>query len=219
MLAKDNAADWQAAEDPQKDAIRAALGRSGIVGADKLQSALANDCESTFRSGLCTFAIELLDPRKTVGFYRVMWRALRAPERSYWFSLLRTRKHVSFRRQFAELAESARVLGRVRATQGGDLSEMDKSWGNHDDLSWQLVYNLACARAERAGHPTAAAKQEDQIDRALDLLELAVMRPGGHQLNREWLESDPDLAILRDTPRFARLLTQLPKNDEKKAVT
>jgi hypothetical protein len=221
MLADRNVADWQGADDAAKDAIRATLCRGDIDGADALEKALANDSvASTMRRELCTFAIELLDPKKTVGLWRVTWRALRAPERSYWFSLFRTRQHVSFRRQFAELAKSARVIGQVRAPFGGaDLEDLNESWGNQDDLSWQLVYNLACARAERAGHPTAETDQDVQVARALDLLEMAVTRPGGHQLTYEWLESDPDLAILRDTPRFARLLEQLPRNDEKKAVT
>ncbi len=57
-------------------------------------------------------------------------------------------------------------------------------------------YNLACFYAQ-IGH----------LDRAMDNLES--LPPGG-QSSRSWTENDPDLAALRDSPRFKRYLETLP---------
>jgi adenylate cyclase len=59
-----------------------------------------------------------------------------------------------------------------------------------------LLYNAACGFA-RAGDP----------DRALDLLDRAVDTGRGF---RAWIEADPDLDSLRDSPRFKQILARLP---------
>ena len=59
-----------------------------------------------------------------------------------------------------------------------------------------MLYNIGCLYA-RAGKPGLAL---DHLERALEL----GMR------NRDWLMTDPDLESLRDDPRFAALLTEVP---------
>ena len=51
-----------------------------------------------------------------------------------------------------------------------------------------LLYNVACTYA-----------QLSKPDDALDCLERAVDKGFGH---KEWIEHDPDLTSIRDTPRF-----------------
>ena len=59
-----------------------------------------------------------------------------------------------------------------------------------------MLYNIGCFYA-RAGNPGLAL---DHLERALEL----GMR------NRDWLMTDPDLDSVRDDPRFAALLTEVP---------
>ena len=58
------------------------------------------------------------------------------------------------------------------------------------------LYNVACAYAELG-----------RADDAIDLLERAM--PGASTHRQEWLRQDPDLAPLRDHPRFVALLARL----------
>jgi adenylate cyclase len=58
-----------------------------------------------------------------------------------------------------------------------------------------VLYNVACFYA-----------QEREPDRALDLLERAVLKGFGH---REWIANDVDFVPLRDHPRFQALLSRL----------
>jgi serine/threonine protein kinase/Flp pilus assembly protein TadD len=57
------------------------------------------------------------------------------------------------------------------------------------------LYNVACSYSLLG-----------ERDRALDLLTTAVRNGFGHE---EWMENDPDLASLRDAPRFQELMRQL----------
>ena len=56
----------------------------------------------------------------------------------------------------------------------------------------QVLYNVACVYALLG-----------QADKAVDCLEKSITRGWGQ---REWLEHDPDLAVLRDHPRFRALI-------------
>ena len=71
-------------------------------------------------------------------------------------------------------------------------------WADPDDV--QAQYNVACAWA-LVGEP----------DRALEMLERWSTRGGS--LVRNWLERDPDLASLRDLPRYVRLIDSLSTPD------
>ena len=59
------------------------------------------------------------------------------------------------------------------------------------------LYNVACALAMLG-----------ERDEALDALEQAVSVGFGH---RTWFEQDPDLAPIRDDPRFTALLERIPR--------
>jgi TolB-like protein/Tfp pilus assembly protein PilF len=59
-----------------------------------------------------------------------------------------------------------------------------------------LLYNIGCLYA-KSGKPGLAL---DHVERAMEL----GMR------NRDWLMTDPDLASIRDDPRFTALLTEVP---------
>lgn len=64
--------------------------------------------------------------------------------------------------------------------------------------------------SDRAAHFYNAAgtlAQLGEVEQALDLLERAVEREFGF---RRWIEKDPDLAPLREHPRYAGLLAGLP---------
>ena len=58
-----------------------------------------------------------------------------------------------------------------------------------------VLYNVACTYALL-----------DQVERAIDCLERAVGQGMGE---RHWFENDPDLASLRDDPRFKALLERM----------
>ena len=60
----------------------------------------------------------------------------------------------------------------------------------------QVLYNVACVYTLLG-----------EADKAVDCLEKSVTHGWGQ---REWMEHDPDLAALRDHPRF-RALVQAPK--------
>jgi serine/threonine protein kinase/Flp pilus assembly protein TadD len=59
-----------------------------------------------------------------------------------------------------------------------------------------VLYNVACAYAVQG-----------EVGRALDLLEKSVEK--GYTKSGEWFEKDPDLASLREVPRFRALLSRL----------
>ena len=71
------------------------------------------------------------------------------------------------------------------------------------------------AAGERTQAEKDAAKkekekqQETEAGAALDFLERTLVRPGVEQLSANWVRHDPDLAALRELPRFKRFLAQL----------
>ncbi len=79
---------------------------------------------------------------------------------------------------------------------------------------WQVSYNAACGLAYHlpaqaaAGSP-AAASREALRDKALAMLEQALLKPGIEQLSAEWVQQDVDLAELRADPRFASYVKHL----------
>jgi hypothetical protein len=211
MLAADPTA-WPSAEPGAREAVSDVLKRRGTEKSKRLAAAIGND-RTDPRVALCEFAQELLDTDKLVGTGWVLWRTLRRTERSYWLAMLRSKNHITFRSQFEVLAQSAAEVARIRGKPARDSSdELNQGLTEANDkepgLTWQLAYNLACAHAELARYSDASA-QKSEIETALALLELAVTRPGGHQLNAEWLKKDPDLVSLHGEPRFERLIALL----------
>jgi hypothetical protein len=79
---------------------------------------------------------------------------------------------------------------------------------------WQVSYNAACGLAYHLpaaapdGSPATSARDK-QRDRALSMLEQALLKPGIEQLSAEWVRQDIDLADLRGDPRFASYVKQL----------
>jgi hypothetical protein len=63
---------------------------------------------------------------------------------------------------------------------------------------WQVGYNAACAHL-LAGRP----------DAAITLLEECLLHPGAEQLDAGWLNADPDLEPIRQSPRFMRLVERV----------
>jgi len=92
----------------------------------------------------------------------------------------------------------ARYLGAVTFASLGEKgkaiqwADMALSAGQDEP---NVLYNVACTFAQ-VGEP----------DRAMDLLEQAAKLGWG---DRAWIENDPDLASLRDNPRFRKLLDRM----------
>ena len=90
-------------------------------------------------------------------------------------------------------------MGAMSLTALGE-SEKAREWNRRalamdpDDPS--VLYNIACAFA-----------MENQADEALDALKKALDNGFGHW---KWIEHDPDLDALRDTPKFLEMLKQKP---------
>lgn len=214
MLAADGAAQWREADRAAREAVLDALARTGLNHCRALATALADPTAAAQPQALCHFAQETLDPSKLVGISAVLKGLLRANERSYWLTMLQAREHIAFRAQFLMLADSALAMAGARGLPVGEISDDLQRAEREDGLTWQLAYNLACIHTERSRYPaTDPSGQAKEVALALGLLELAVTRPGGHQLTKEWLENDPDLVLLRDEPRFKRLAMMLPRDE------
>ena len=211
MLAGDGVSRWRAADEATRQAVVAALSDSDPCG-QSLAAALSGTDLTEQRRALCAFAVDALD-KKVINRRAIVAGLLRSNERPYWQSLLRTRCHVSFRAHFQMLSETATAMAQVRETSSESVSVQDDTARN-PGVTWQVAYNLACIHAERARRPSAGLSvQEAEVAKALSLLELAVTRPGGYQLTKEWLESDPDLAPLRSEARFSRLAEAIARED------
>lgn len=202
---------WHDRDSPQLRTIAVALKRSSFTNGEELAGALMGNSFDEVRRNLCQFAEHLLDPKDLVGLKKVFSGLFRTTERSFWFSLLKTRERVTFRTQYALLAKSACVVAEIRRGPATSIDdELEEAATKDDELTWQLAYNLACAYAELARRPADDAAAQ-KVEAALTMLEVAVTRPGGYQLTREWLHSDPDLAPLREEKRFEHLASVLPE--------
>ena len=215
MLAADGVSQWNSADDATRAAVCAALRRGKLEEGPTLATSLTTVAPAEQRLALCRFAqVHLAEARKQVGYGRLWRGVLRTNERSYWVSLLQTRQHIAFRTQFDLLARSAEVMASIRAQPGEPISPPTDPAVDEEGLSWQLAYNLACMHTQRALYPFV--DQGVEVTTALELLELAVTRPGGEQLTTDWLEADPDLRPLREEPRFQALAQRLPKKETKR---
>lgn len=109
--------------------------------------------------------------------------AIAASERYLELNPDDVRAHYMRAGAYAELGESEPAMRSVEAAIA--LAPEDSS----------VLYNAACMYGLLG-----------RGDRALELLERA-METG--TLHRDWVERDPDLALLRDEPRFRALLDRL----------
>ena len=78
---------------------------------------------------------------------------------------------------------------------------------------WQVSYNAACGLAYHLPAPAPDGSPDPAgqhlRDRAMSMLEQALLKPGIEQLSAEWVQQDIDLADLRGDPRFASYVKQL----------
>jgi tetratricopeptide (TPR) repeat protein len=121
---------------------------------------------------------------------------------------LKAEAHAAYRRGLAAAEKHLELHpGDSRALYFGanalsQLGEQEKSmeWAERalviEGEEPQVLYNVACVFALMV-----------KPDRALDCLEKSITHGWGQ---REWIEHDPDLASLRDHPRFQALI-QTPK--------
>jgi len=78
------------------------------------------------------------------------------------------------------------------------------------DSKWEISYNLACYYSWLASSPELSLSlQERNVDEALTWLETALEKPGSGQITCNWLNADPDLKMMRGTPRFTWILEQI----------
>jgi len=134
----------------------------------------------------------------------VLTNTLRRSERAVWWEIAKSIGNpwgACARQRW--MARSARMASRdagrertneIRAT--AERARDRRSW-------WQLSFNLACHHA-RDGNP----------DEALTWLETSLERPGCEALNKQWLESDPDLKSLHGVPRFAWLVDSVAQSKQ-----
>jgi adenylate cyclase len=111
-------------------------------------------------------------------------------------ALARTERHIEVHPEDAR----ALYLGAHSLQQLGD-PERALKWAARalaiDPEENSTIYNVACLYAQLGDR-----------DRALDLIETTIRNGFGH---KEWIENDPDLASLRNEPRFKSLLQLLAK--------
>ena len=214
LLASDLGRHWDDVGQPDREEVLAALDRYQRP-PTALVAALRDDPGGNARAELlCRFGLDELEVLRTdTTRRRVVFKALRQRERSYWFELVRPaigRK--SLRAQFRQSIESCKPAVKAR----GDLpvEEDELRMQLHRVLDprtlWLVPYNLACCNAIWQRHDQAHPASEpplghgDHAAEAVRLLEIAVERPGSFQLNVAWLDADPDLESLRNDPRFLR---------------
>ena len=68
------------------------------------------------------------------------------------------------------------------------------------------IETLSSTAAEGACNVGAELISGYDVDRALSLLRVAIEK---HQVQREWIQRDPDLESIRDDPRFNELLGEV----------
>ncbi|HVF75176.1 MAG TPA: hypothetical protein VM938_09005 [Acidimicrobiales bacterium] len=214
LLASDVDANWVERPAHQRQRVTAML-RRYLSHGEKLAAALdAPDA----KKALCTFALaELRDIDQRLGLFRVCFSALCRSERSYWLAFFRAEAGgVSARRQFMRAIASSRpAIVRRGVLSKGDFPKGDFPKGDQRSLLkdpwtfWQVAYNLACDDAIRADVEGMKAAED-----ALKHLEMALERPGSHQLTRAWVEKDPDLEPLHRLLRFTAFVEALPREQE-----
>lgn len=210
MLAAEAAATWVQAPEAVRQSIVAVLiqdrRRRVRSAAERLAGAGTDGVQA--RVALCQLGEARLRPFGMVGLPKVISGLLRSSERAFWLSLIESRDHVSFRQQFRLLAKSARLLALTRLAPLGPSASALLKTSELPFATWKLSYNLACVYAEKVRHfrPDGA---DAARNKAVELLELAAIRPGDQQLTRDWLLSDPDLRSIAQHERFQRLAEQL----------
>jgi hypothetical protein len=223
LLAADPTTCWDSASAADQAAVLDALDRYVAPTGDlvtALKTAPGSDPASDPRTReLSRFALRELERLcRDTSASRVMVKALRLRERTYWYGLLHaTPGTKSLRAQFEETFQSCMPAVRARGgmhVTSDDLAGLERRVADPGTL-WLVAYNLACYHAirhdqeEKAGSPGSI----DHVAEAVRLLETALERPGAHQLTHAWASKDPDLECLRGHQRFDRFLAGLPKND------
>jgi tetratricopeptide (TPR) repeat protein len=176
MIGSDYGRLWTPVNELTKKNIERYLGLGGNPTADAL---LAKALELT------------KEDEKLLGWWTVLWAALRRSERTYWLAFL-TRDHREGTKLLAKSGQLL-VLARRNATTTDEETTLRTSLGaagNKTDTTHQVLYNLACYHTLRG-----------ELDDAIAWLSQALDHPFSDQLTREWLRADPDLERLRNERR------------------
>ncbi|UJP39432.1 hypothetical protein [Cellulomonas palmilytica] len=164
--------------------------------------------------------------RTSTRWWRIPWSGLRRSERDvFWppgWEKLGERGAWSRARW---VARSGALTHMARAGSSDLERERDAAItvARRRGSFWQLSYNVACsyalelaeqsARARNGGRPLSYDELVNR-DRALEWLETVLERPGSTQMALDWLRADPDLASVRDHPRFAWVCAQVDDDEE-----
>ncbi len=225
LLAARNAKSWIDAEhlrDELDDAFKAAVSEIGMDTSrschllDGLKTCPQNSTAVTPLA--LTGDMLLRSNAAALTKHNLVHQAFRRSERGYWLPLLlkfRSRAtDTGIRRDVLHAVnESARPALLVRARAGlkkmphdGTCTQqyIEEAIGQVDKamtyqargLSWQVDYNLGCAKAI-----------EGDVAEAFNLLRGLVRRPNLAQLTRVWVDNDPDLDRLRSARERPRLET------------
>jgi hypothetical protein len=136
---------------------------------------------------------------------------VRATERDLWWSMI---WHRRLHRDRIDRLRSASFLApeSLRTTRGRAQSPAEH---RHEQaltrlvsqrhVPWKVPYNLAC-------HYSLNGASEDRWEKVFAMLERARLGRGAHQLTREWLSRDPDLAAVRtaEAERFDAFARRVP---------
>jgi hypothetical protein len=215
-----HARDWRSPgqaedEDDMRRAVRSAVHALEVHDDGAITDLREKDPDKKAFAALASMLLWALDS-DTWWAYRLVG-VLRRPEKdSIWPALTPFSQHPAAR--FPDLVRSARQALSDDETQRRKLYEKANKPGGW----WQISYNAACAHAteiaavdseppatDAAGRKAWLRENEDESGLALDFLEQTLVRMGVEQLSADWVGHDPDLAALRDVPRFKRFLAQL----------
>jgi hypothetical protein len=191
-------------EDSMRRAVKSAVDTVGVAGGPITDLNVKDPASEEF-GNLASTLLRTLET-DTALRYRLVGALRRSERESIWPALLPMSQHPAAR--FPDLVKSARQALSDDQTERDELDDDARQEGSW----WQISYNAACAHAAGiAAMDGAAAREEKQKAAAcaLDFLEQTLVRPGVEQLSANWVRHDPDLAALRELPRFKRFLTQL----------
>ncbi|MGO8870910.1 MAG: TPR end-of-group domain-containing protein [Acidimicrobiales bacterium] len=155
---------------------------------DRQSSSDSKDCGGIVQCMLVELAAHHVNESvMSVNFAIMSFKALRREERRYWLTRMRT--PVLIRRNLKSAMPSITQLEACTVEQRPTHSTV-KGWTYARSTSAQVFYNLACYYAKRCDG-----------EKAVTLLEQAVLRPYADQIDAAWMRRDPDLTSLRvDAP-------------------
>jgi tetratricopeptide (TPR) repeat protein len=196
-------------EDAVRRAVKAAVEALGVDSDNPVTNLEDNNPARQSFTDLASVLLRALEADTWLP-YRLAGAFRRSERESVWPALLPMSQHPAAR--FPALVKSARqALGDDNTPRAQtQRAQLDHDAGKEGSW-WQISYNAACAHAANIAAYDGGMRNEKQreAELALNYLEQTLVRTGVEQLSANWVSHDPDLAPLRDLPRFQRFVAQL----------